>query len=376
MARAAGLGEAELADALRAAVTEEVLVPSARGDAFAFRHALLREAAYAGVLPGERARLHAALARDLEAHPELAGGAPRSRPSSPITGRPPGGARPPWPRACARGGRPSGSMRIRGPAPLPARARAGDGGRGRRRPRADHGRRRRRRERAGQHAEAIALARRAIELVDAQAEPLRAGLLHARLARFLQDAGRGAEARELSAHAVALIPREPTRERALVLEAHARLLLLSGRVGAARPAVEEAIAIARSLGARDVEAAALTTRIITLQGDVDAAAAAGGRRWTPRAPPASPRRCCAPTSTRRRRWTRPAGCRTRSTSRRRASRRRAGSARSAGSGDCAPTSPIAWSSSAASTRRPAWSPTRCAGRPPASRRRRCTRPRR
>ena len=100
-------------------------------------------------------------------------------------------------------------------------------------------------------------------------------MLHARLARFLNDAGRGAEARELSARAVELIPREPARERAVVLEAHARLLLLAGRIGAARPAVEEAIAIARSLGARDVEAAALSTRVIALQGDVEAAAAAG-----------------------------------------------------------------------------------------------------
>ena len=127
----------------------------------------------------------------------------------------------------------------------------------------------------GEHALAIALSRRAIELVDARAEPLRAGLLHARLARFLHQAGRGDEARRLSAHAVELTPREPTRERALVLEAHARLLLLAGRVGAARPAVEEAIAIARALGARDVEASALSTRVITLHGSADAAAAAG-----------------------------------------------------------------------------------------------------
>ena len=67
----AGLPELELEDALRDAVTHHVLVRSG-GDAYAFRHALLREAVYADVLPGERARLHAAIARALNDAPDLA----------------------------------------------------------------------------------------------------------------------------------------------------------------------------------------------------------------------------------------------------------------------------------------------------------------
>ncbi len=50
---------ADLDLALRQAVESHVLVPS-RGDSYAFRHALLAEAVYDDLLPGERVRLHAA----------------------------------------------------------------------------------------------------------------------------------------------------------------------------------------------------------------------------------------------------------------------------------------------------------------------------
>jgi predicted ATPase len=238
VAGAAELGERDLADALRAAVTEEVLVPSAGGDAFAFRHALLREAAYAEVLPGERARLHAALARRLESRPELAGAGTTvaaelahhweaaGRREAALAARVRAGREAErvyaYPEAlhhyqralalAAQEGDDVDRVRI-------TDAAAGAAGA------------------TGQHALAIALGRRAIELADASADPLRAGLLHARLARFLYDAGRGAEARRHSGRALELIPREPTRARAQVLEAHARLLLLAGRIDAARPAV-------------------------------------------------------------------------------------------------------------------------------------------
>ena len=43
-------------------------------DGYAFRHALFSEAAYGELLPGERARVHAAFAAALEARPDLAGG--------------------------------------------------------------------------------------------------------------------------------------------------------------------------------------------------------------------------------------------------------------------------------------------------------------
>ncbi len=58
LAAVSDLGPAELDEALRSAVESHVLVAS-RGGTYAFRHALLGEAVYDDLLPGERVRLHA-----------------------------------------------------------------------------------------------------------------------------------------------------------------------------------------------------------------------------------------------------------------------------------------------------------------------------
>ncbi|MFE2866955.1 AAA family ATPase [Embleya sp. NPDC059259] len=62
---AVDLPDDELDTALREAVGRHLLV-AAEGDAYAFRHALIREAAYADLLPGERVRIHAVFARLLD----------------------------------------------------------------------------------------------------------------------------------------------------------------------------------------------------------------------------------------------------------------------------------------------------------------------
>ena len=59
LAAVVGLDQARLDEALRTAVESYVLV-SAAGDGYAFRHALLAEAVYGDLLPGERVRLHRA----------------------------------------------------------------------------------------------------------------------------------------------------------------------------------------------------------------------------------------------------------------------------------------------------------------------------
>ncbi|GAA2641438.1 helix-turn-helix transcriptional regulator [Streptomyces vastus] len=59
---AVGLPEPELESALREAVGRQLLVPGEE-DTYSFRHALIREAVYADLLPGERVRLHRAFAR-------------------------------------------------------------------------------------------------------------------------------------------------------------------------------------------------------------------------------------------------------------------------------------------------------------------------
>ncbi len=66
LADASGMGGALLDEALRAAIDAHVMVPTG-ADGYAFRHALLAEAIYADLLPGERVRLHAAYVSALAA---------------------------------------------------------------------------------------------------------------------------------------------------------------------------------------------------------------------------------------------------------------------------------------------------------------------
>jgi len=65
LAEVAGLDRRALRDGLREAVTSHIVVLD--GDCYTLRHALLREAVHDDLLPGERAELHRALARALEA---------------------------------------------------------------------------------------------------------------------------------------------------------------------------------------------------------------------------------------------------------------------------------------------------------------------
>ena len=67
LAEVTGLPQEELDAALREAVGGHVLVGDPDQPTYQFRHALMQEAAYADLLPGERVRLHAAYARALQA---------------------------------------------------------------------------------------------------------------------------------------------------------------------------------------------------------------------------------------------------------------------------------------------------------------------
>ncbi|MDF2966572.1 MAG: family ATPase [Nocardioidaceae bacterium] len=73
LAAVAGLDSGALEQGVRAAVEHHVLVP-AGPDRYAFRHALLGEAVYDDLLPGERVRLHAAFVRAMSGveHPGAA----------------------------------------------------------------------------------------------------------------------------------------------------------------------------------------------------------------------------------------------------------------------------------------------------------------
>lgn len=64
-----GTGTNDLAEVLRPAVTGNVLVTTA--DGYAFRHALIREAVYGDLLPGEPGRIHSQYALAIEKDPSL-----------------------------------------------------------------------------------------------------------------------------------------------------------------------------------------------------------------------------------------------------------------------------------------------------------------
>ena len=69
LAAVTGLEDDALARGLRPAVATNVLV--VRGDGYAFRHALIREAVYDDLLPGERTRQHTRFAEALRSDPGL-----------------------------------------------------------------------------------------------------------------------------------------------------------------------------------------------------------------------------------------------------------------------------------------------------------------
>ncbi|NUU25476.1 MAG: AAA family ATPase, partial [Streptomycetaceae bacterium] len=71
LSEVAGVGGAELDEALRGAVSMHVLVPTKDGDGYQFRHALVREAVRDDLLPGERMRMYVRYAEALERVPDL-----------------------------------------------------------------------------------------------------------------------------------------------------------------------------------------------------------------------------------------------------------------------------------------------------------------
>ncbi len=262
LAEVAGMDEAALLDGLREAVDQQLLLPEPGGAGYAFRHALVAEAVYGELLPGERVRLHLALAKALEAGLE-AGEAKATRaarlahhwsaagdhlraviasveaaaaaeqvyafPEAQLQLERVLGLWDRVPDAEAQAGMDRVSLLSRCAEAANA---AGDPARG-----AD-------------------LVRQALLLVDEVRQPQRAGLLHEQLARCLRWLGDPA-ALAAQQDAVRLVPPEPSAERARVLASLAGLqLVLLSRIEEARELAEAATAIARQIGARAEEAAA------------------------------------------------------------------------------------------------------------------------
>ena len=278
LAAALDMDATSLYDALRECVSHQVLVPdpTAGVERYAFRHALLQEAVYDDLLPGERTRLHATFARTLEAssadgathaaalayHWYAAHDLPRALEAAVAAGEAAevGYAFPEatahyervielWdqvPDAEAHAGRDQVDLL----AALAGVARFHDAAR------------------SVEHVQA------AIRLVDETADPIRAGLLYERLGRYAWIAGQGDLANQGHRTAMNLIPAEPPSEaRARAVAGLAQILMLGGRFEDANALSEEALTIACAIGARDIEGHALNTRGLSraVYGDIDGA---------------------------------------------------------------------------------------------------------
>jgi DNA-binding CsgD family transcriptional regulator/tetratricopeptide (TPR) repeat protein len=263
LAAASGLDPDTFEATVRELIDQRLLVVTAYRPAYAFRHALTREAAYGDLLPGERRRLHAALAGVLDPG-DGKGTAPGVARAATIAEH--------WDAA----GQVDRALR--------AHVRAGQAA-----------------EDVFAHADALGHFERALELWDlvddsasiagidhpgllasaaevasaigeddlgidhvsaAIAEAgasgesqTRIGLLHLRLATYLGRAGRDDDTEEALRRAVALVPSEPpSAARAEALARLATELMAASRYLEALPSAEAALEVAVRVGARKLEA--------------------------------------------------------------------------------------------------------------------------
>ncbi|HEY7522361.1 MAG TPA: AAA family ATPase [Candidatus Limnocylindrales bacterium] len=269
LAEVAGLTEHELLEALEEATTGQLLVTEddAVSEWYAFRHALIGEAAAETVLPGQRRRLHVAIAEILERegrgpgrdeagrlaeiahHWSEAREQPRAFQASIEAGK-----------AAMRGAAYAEALRqyeralelwdvVHGATELAAMdrpelmrmtAQAA--------------------QLAGSFEQAVSLLREALSIIDPVAEPVRAGLLSERLGRAFWTSGEIDRSLDSYRHAVELVPAEPpTADRARVLAGYGQVLMLAARHRESIGFAREALEMARETGNRQIEGHALTT---------------------------------------------------------------------------------------------------------------------
>jgi predicted ATPase/DNA-binding CsgD family transcriptional regulator len=278
LATACELPERDLHDAVREAVAHHVLVQDDE-ETYAFRHALLQEALESDLLPGERTRLHLALAQAIEADPgvvsddgraaaELCGhwlGAhllPQALGAAVRAGAEAeevyafSDARHQFERALQLWDRVEDAEQRAGMDEGELYARAALGA-----------------HLSGAGPESIRLIEAAIEKVDGRADPHRAALLRERLGRYVFLVSGETEAAQTALEeALDLLPAdEPGQERARVLATLGGMLMLRGYMSESIERSEEALEVARQVGARAEEAYALNTLGVdfTVLGDRD-----------------------------------------------------------------------------------------------------------
>ena len=260
----AGLPERDVRDSLRRAVEHRVLVADQQTGSFRFRHALLAEAIYSTILPGEREELHARLAQELTRdgaakaaelapHWAAAGRTTEALSASVDAAREaeamfaPAEALAHLERALMLWDAVPTAEKLAGldlaqlcswTAELASQT--------------------------GSAPRAVDLMRRAIELV-AESEPLRAALLREPLGRYLFESGNYEAGLAAFEQAVELTPpHPPSPERASALAALALGLMLVWRYDDSLATCERALAVARQVGAGRAELRALVARGVDL----------------------------------------------------------------------------------------------------------------
>jgi DNA-binding CsgD family transcriptional regulator/tetratricopeptide (TPR) repeat protein len=279
LAKVSVLEERRLHEALREAVARHLLVTDERGGFYEFRHALVREAIYSDLLPGEKTTLHATFAKILQATPELGGGGATGAaelayhfhqahmieaalPASILAGEAAESTFA-FPEALRQYER---ALELWSQVEDPEeRTRTSRVELIRRAAEAAY--------LAARPARAIGHTKAAIELVDPDIDPVTSGLMHERLGRYHFAGGHTDEGLAAYAKAVRLVPSEPpSAERALVLAAEAQMLMLLSHGKESRVLCEEAVRIATEVGAKAELGHALNTLGVNLamMGDFDA----------------------------------------------------------------------------------------------------------
>ena len=283
-----GLSPKAIADALRPAIAQGVLVDAGTADdgspGYVFRHALLAEVAERELLHGERDRLHAAFASELERRGEVDGVAvsPAELAFHWVAARDREHAVPALVDAGLAAERVYAFADARRqfeqaltfwPADEEAQLVTGLDRVAVLQHAAESA------VLAGAYADAVAFGRRAImtaeldDVIDGRPDPARLGALHDRLRWFLWESGDRAAAEAAVGEALRLIPADPpTTLRARALGQAAGLRLFGGSPLEAGRLATEAIAVARSTGAASEEALALGVLgwSKAVGGDVDA----------------------------------------------------------------------------------------------------------
>ncbi len=141
-------------------------------------------------------------------------------------------------------------------------------------------------------ADRVVLRREAVAALGPDADPIRAGTMLEQLGRALWTNGETEAALKAHEEAVAIMPADPpTPARARVLSGYGQILMLLDRWTESLALCEQAVAMAREVGARQVEGHALNTlgldRAVT--GDCAGSVGPAPRRRSP-SPGRSPTR--------------------------------------------------------------------------------------